>query len=238
MIRGMLLDLDNTLLSIDVDLFIERYSRAMADALLPDDPGRGLAIITGASYALLIDRSGHGPNRHRLVSRLAEELGRSNDDVWAAIESDGVRAMEGLRPLATPLPWTRDLMAEIQRRGLRMAIATNPIYPRAVVEERVRWAGVDPDQADAVACLESCSSTKPHLAYFEEMAAALGLTLDDCLMVGDDPDQDVPDTPSALRVHLLAERADADPSGTVRHGPVAALWGMWEGEFAPLPVGR
>lgn len=234
MIRGLLLDLDNTLLSIDVDDFIERYSRIMARAFLPDDPERALAVITGASYALLTDREARDTNQHRLVASLARELDRSEADIWHIMETEAVGALDSLRTLAVPLPWTRDLVAEARRRDLRLAIATNPIYPRAVIEERIRWAGVDPSEVDAVASLETCRSTKPHLDYFAEMASALGLSLETCLMVGDDPDQDVPDAPSDLRVHLLAAEPDVVATGLVRHGPVDALWRIWADELAPI----
>lgn len=236
MIKGLLIDLDNTLLEIDVDRFIEEYSQVMARAFLPEDPERSMAIIMGASYALLTDVSARDSNQRRLMTDLAEGFGRSEEEVWTVLERQAVTALEALRPLASPLPWTRGLLAEIRRRNLRVAIATNPIYPRAVIEERVRWAGVNPADVDAVACLETCRSTKPHLAYFEEMATALDLPLDACLMVGDDPDQDVPDTPSALRVHLLAPKTDAGRSGPVRHGPIDALWQVWANDFAAIPA--
>jgi FMN phosphatase YigB (HAD superfamily) len=243
LIRGLMFDLDNTLLSIDVDEFVERYTRAAAARLVPEDPERGWAVVTGASYRMLTDRAARESNRDRLLASLSAELGVDPLVLWPRLESVASEVLPALRTLATPIAGARETVLEARRRGLRIALATNPIYPRAVIVERMRWAGLSADDVDFVACLESCASTKPHAAYFTELAAALGLAVDECLMIGDDPDQDVPDAPSPLRVHLLATDADSDGAeggtrarGLVRHGPLAALWRLWEDELKPYPT--
>ncbi len=232
MIRGLLLDLDNTLVRVDVDAFIERYTRLVAARLMPEDPARGWAVVAGASYAMLAERGARQSNRERFLAAVGRELGEDPDVVWARLESVAAAALPGFARMSEPLPHGRETVREARRRGLGVAIATNPIYPRAVIHERMRWAGIEPEDVDFVACMEDCTDTKPHAGYFEELAHRLGLGLEACLMVGDDPDQDVPDGPSHLRVHLVAAEAPAEQSGPVRHGPLADLWRVWADEMA------
>ncbi|MCL6595039.1 MAG: HAD family hydrolase [Firmicutes bacterium] len=228
MIRGLLLDLDNTLIQVDVDAFVERYARAVARRLMPEDPERGMAVVAGASYRLLAERSPKERNRDRLLRALAAELGEEPRALWTRLESVAAEVLPALRPLVRPLPGAREVVAEARRRGLRLALATNPIYPRRVIVERMRWSGLGEEDVDHVACLEASSATKPDPAYFAELAAALGLEEEECLMVGDDPDQDVPEGESALHVHLLAPADGEAGRGRVRRGPLASLWRVWD----------
>jgi FMN phosphatase YigB (HAD superfamily) len=221
-----MLDLDNTLIQVDVDAFVERYARAVARRLVPEDPQRGMAVVSGASYRLLTERSPGERNRDRLLRALAAELGEEPQALWQRLESVAVEVLPALRPLARPLPGAREVVAEARRRGLRLALATNPIYPRRVIVERMRWSGLREGDVDHVACLEASSATKPDPAFFAELAAALGLEEEECLMVGDDPDQDVPDGESAVHVHLVGPPDGA--GGRVRRGPLASVWRVWD----------
>lgn len=232
------MDLDNTLVRIDVDAFVERYTRLVAARLTPDDPARGWAVVAGASYAMLTERDARATNRDRFLAAAARELGESGDALWDRLEAVAGTVLPDFAAMAQALPHGREAVLEARQRGLAVAIATNPIYPRSVIVERMRWAGLGPDDVDLVACMEVCTDTKPHPAYFEGLAHALGLGVESCLMVGDDPDQDVPDRPSALRVHLLAPAAEPGQSGRLRSGPLADLWRVWADEVERTPATR
>jgi FMN phosphatase YigB (HAD superfamily) len=215
MIRGLLLDLDNTLLDIDVDAFVERYTRAVAARVMPDDPGRGWALVAGASYRMLAERDSSETNRARFLAALAQEAGEDADRLWRHLEEASTALLPELEGMARARPGVRSLVAEAHRRGLRVALATNPIYPRPVIVERMRWAGLDASDVDHVAAMDACRDTKPHAAYFAGLADALGLDLGECLMVGDDPDQDIPDRPTPLSSSCPAARS-RPPGGRCR----------------------
>ncbi len=233
MIRGLLVDLDNTLVGIDVDAFIERYTAAVAARVAPGQPDRGQAVIAGATYRMLTQRDTGRTNRDRLLEALAAEVGDDAADLWRRLEEASTAVLPTLRTLAHPLPGARETVLEARRRGLRVALATNPIYPRAVIVERMRWAGLDEGDVDHVASLEVSTDTKPHAAYFAGLAEALGLDLAQCLMVGDDPDQDIPDRATPLRVQILAPAPGAR-EGSVRYGPLERLWTIWADALAVL----
>lgn len=231
MIRGLLLDLDNTLVEIDVDAFIERYTRAVAARFMPSDPAKGWAVVAGASYAMLAERDAAHTNRERFLAAVAHELGEAPEPLWQRLEAVAAELLPALREMARPLPGARDVVLEAHRRGLRLALATNPIYPRSVIVERMRWAGIEAEDVDHIACMEVSCDTKPHPAYFTGLAEGLGLDLGECLMVGDDPDQDIPDRPTALRVQLVGAAGSASPDGQVRCGALTDIWRIWQDEF-------
>ncbi len=231
MVRGVLFDLDNTLVTIDVDAFVEAYSEAMARAVLPGEAERGLAVMMGASYRLLSVPDAPETNRERLLGALAADLGLPAEELWQRIETASAAILPGLSRLAAPIPGAAWAVREARARGLRVALATNPIYPRSVVVGRMAWAGLDARDVDVIACLEECRSTKPHPAHFRELAAALGLGPDQCLMVGDDPDQDLPARATGMAVHMVGDQGSRHVGDGVRAGPVAGLFHVWQDQL-------
>ncbi|MCA9932799.1 MAG: HAD family hydrolase [Ardenticatenaceae bacterium] len=98
-----------------------------------------------------------------------------------------LQAVTEFRPTAVPLIQTCfDL-------GLQVVIATNPLFPRIAIEERLAWAGVPVNEFDyaLVTTYENMHATKPHTAYYEEILTAVNCPPQSALMIGDDWEMDI-----------------------------------------------
>jgi FMN phosphatase YigB (HAD superfamily) len=71
-------------------------------------------------------------------------------------------------------------------QGWQVVIATNPLFPRRAIEQRLSWAGLPLDRYpfQLIASYESFHFTKPHPAYFAEVLANLGWPTHTVAMVG------------------------------------------------------
>ena len=87
--------------------------------------------------------------------------------------------------------------------GLRVALATNPLFPAVATHSRIRWAGLEPEDFELVTTYENSSACKPDLLYYKEVMGKLGVVPDDCLMVGNDVAEDMVARHLGLRVFLL-----------------------------------
>ncbi|NLA05681.1 MAG: HAD family hydrolase [Firmicutes bacterium] len=67
-----------------------------------------------------------------------------------------------------------------------MVIATNPIFPREVIYERLRWAGVERMPFDLVTSYENSRYTKPNPLYFKAILDTIDAAPEHALMVGDE----------------------------------------------------
>ena len=85
-----------------------------------------------------------------------------------------------------PQDGAREAVQTALELGLKVAIATNPIFPRSAIFERMRWAGIDDLPVHLVTTYEDMHAAKPNLAYFLETAERLGVSPAEALMVGDD----------------------------------------------------
>ena len=89
--------------------------------------------------------------------------------------------------------------------GLRVALATNPLFPRVATHSRIRWAGLEPEDFELVTTYESSRFCKPNLRYYEEILDQLQVQPGECLMVGNDADEDMVAERLGMRVFLLTD---------------------------------
>src|SRR5699024_4797477 len=76
-------------------------------------------------------------------------------------------------------------------KGYRLIVATNPMFPPIAVEKRIEFSGLDIQDFDFVSNFEIRTKTKPHLEYYEEVLNLNGLKPEECLMVGNDMEEDM-----------------------------------------------
>ena len=79
----------------------------------------------------------------------------------------------------------------VKEMGLRVALATNPIFPAFATESRIRWAGLEPEDFELYTTYENIGFCKPNPDYYLEIAKRLGVRPEQCLMVGNDVTEDM-----------------------------------------------
>jgi len=93
-------------------------------------------------------------------------------------------------PIGNPCPGSREVVEAAQAMGLKVAVATTPIYELPVIMERLRRAQLNDIDWDLIASDEFCW-TKPSPEFFHEVATRLDVAPSECLMVGDDAFNDL-----------------------------------------------
>jgi FMN phosphatase YigB (HAD superfamily) len=229
-VRGLLFDLDGTLLDIDGDAFLERYLEALAPHLCPDMDGEAFrAKVMAAALPLLTAERLPASVGDTFRAALAERLGLSRAEVAA-----GQARLDAHLSCLGPIPHARVPLAgacvdAAMAAGLACAVATTPIYRPPVIRRRLSWAGLAKRPWTLVTTSENMSACKPSPGYFREAAAKLGLPPAECVMVGDDPYQDGPAAEAGMRFHLIP------PGGT----PAAQLaWTSLLDEIREVSRGR
>lgn len=93
-------------------------------------------------------------------------------------------AFTELATITKPIPGALDLIQTAQQAGLKLAVATNPVFPRRAILHRLEWAGLDPADFDLITCFETMRSSKPHPSYFAEALKLLGVAAQHAVMAG------------------------------------------------------
>ncbi len=205
-LKAVLFDLDGTLLPMDQDVFVKSYFGRLAKKLVPHgyEP-KALIDAIWAGTAAMIKNNGERVNEAVFWDTFAGQLGEhtredlSLFDEYYRTDFIGVQADCGFNAAAA------EAVRAIKAKGLRVALATNPIFPAIATEHRIRWAGLEPEEFEFYTTYENIGVSKPNPAYFRVIASRLGVPPEDCLMVGNDVGDDTPAQSVGMRVFLLTD---------------------------------
>jgi FMN phosphatase YigB (HAD superfamily) len=225
MSQTLLLDLDDTLLDTDLDTFTPAYFQAlakhMANHTTPDAMLR--ALVTGIN--LMYGSEDPTQTLEEIFDAdFYTSLGFSKQDLTQVIEDfyDHVFPQLGehtrQRPEAVPfVDWALSC-------GFRIAIATDPLFPRKATYHRLRWAGFDPERFELVSSYEHFHFTKTHPAYYAEVLGRLGWPEGPVLMVGNDIERDlIPAHRLGLQTYFVDWESGPAPDFVAGHGKLGDL---------------
>ena len=203
-IKAILFDLDGTLLPMDQDLFVKTYIGGLVTATSKRgyDP-KEMASAIMAGTAAMVKNRGDLTNEEVFWKVMRERMGErilSDLPVFDEFyEKDFIKVKDVLG--------FDKRAAEVVRlskgMGLRVALATNPLFPVIATESRIKWAGLSPEEFELFTTYETSSHCKPNPDYYREVLSAMGLSGEECLMVGNDVDEDMIAESLGMKVFLL-----------------------------------
>ncbi len=220
MIDAVFFDLDNTLLQSDGDQFLEDFLVVLGQRLgVAPDLFSEASMVAGA--AVMGDHP-EATNHELLVTTLARELGLPVKQVDDAVRHLGAADMEGLGLPWVLLPEARRVVQAVIAMDKRVVLATSPIYLEGPIRERMRRADVDDLDWDLLTTSDRLHSAKPHVRYFTESAQLIGCSPAACVMVGDNPFQDLPARKAGFLTYFVGQAPpglDTGPSGPLGDFP-------------------
>ena len=191
-ITTILFDLDGTLINVDMHQFVPAYLKYLADCI---DPGMAVQPfverLVQRTVELLNSDDGSKTNEQYYWQVVEEDLGISPETFRSGLQCFFQRHMDAMRPLIQPLPLAAKLIDRCREKGLELVLATNPVFPRQLVEARLAWGGLNADDFSLITSFENSRYCKPNPHYFEDILAHLGRQPQHCLMVGNDTEHDL-----------------------------------------------
>lgn len=205
-IKVVLFDLDGTLLPMDQNKFVKAYFGGLANRLAQYgyDPEKLIAAIWKGTGAM-VKNDGSKTNEEAFWDTFANIFGdkvRDDEpkfDAFYREEFDKVSASCGYDKRA------RETVETIKAKGFRAALATNPIFPSIATEKRMKWAGFTLSDFELFTTYENSCYCKPNPLYFKAVADALNVSPEECLMVGNDANEDVAAEKIGMKVFVLTD---------------------------------
>jgi FMN phosphatase YigB (HAD superfamily) len=190
----LLLDLDNTLLVNEMDVFLPAYFQGFARHVAPVvDPDQFIECLLAATARTIENDLPMRTLLETFNQYFYSGLGVPRENLQPKIDSFYKNIYPKLRQHTRVQPATKNLIETARQRGFTVAIATNPLFPREAIEQRLVWSGIPPAeyQFDLISSLETFHFSKPNPAYFAEVLAQLGWPEGPAVVVGDDPENDI-----------------------------------------------
>ena len=112
-------------------------------------------------------------------------------------------------------------METISRSGLKLVLASNPIFPLDIQLKRLAWAGLGHLPFYMVTHIENMSFCKPRTEYYIEICEKIAELPEYCIMVGNDPVNDMIAAHTGMKTYLTDDskgtgRVKADNSRLLR----------------------
>lgn len=206
MIQAVLFDLDGTLLPMEQRTFAKAYFGGLMERVCPlGYTSETFMQAMQAGIAAMVKNDGSRSNEAAFWEAFATVCGKEilnhgdTFDAFYAERFDDIRAVCGYNSRAAAC------VRELRASGLRVALATNPLFPAVATRKRIRWAGLEPEDFELYTTYESIGTCKPNPAYYRTVAARLGVDPTKCLMVGNDVSDDMPAAAVGMKVFLLTD---------------------------------
>lgn len=191
-IKAVLFDLDGTLLKMDQDEFVKTYFKYLAIHLAP----RGyeadkLLKVFWAGVDAMTTNDGSCSNEEAFWKVFVEAYGEKSIEDKEYIGEFYKNDFNKAEAVCGKCKEAKEIIALVQEKGKIPVLATNPLFPHTATENRMRWAGLETTDFAEYTTYESCHFCKPNPKYYEELLLKLDLRPEECIMVGNDVEEDM-----------------------------------------------
>lgn len=219
MIKAVLFDLDGTMLPMDQEEFVRVYFTELCKRFCPVLKIEDKALIKAVWKATgsMIKNNRTEPNINAFWKTFAKILGKDVLKYKEDFDDFYVNEFNVCKKICGYNPAVSETIKVLKSKGYTVIAATNPIFPAIATNNRIGWTGANTNDFALVTTYENSSSCKPNPEYFREIAEKLNLKPEQCLMVGNDVDEDMISASSVgmdvfLVTDCLINREDKDYS--------------------------
>lgn len=216
----LLVDLDNTLLGNDMETFIPAYLQALGDHLSDYvSPEKMVASMLSATRLMIQNTSIQNTLKDAFDPGFYPPLGFEEKEMRECFDQFYAQKFPRLKEITQYRPEAVDFIQAALDRGYQVGVATNPMFPRTAIIQRLEWAGLPPDEIPftQIPSYEIFHFTKPNPAFFAEFLGGIGWPDGPVLMVGNDPDHDVNGAKGmGIPVFLISENRGQYPTDQPR----------------------
>ena len=190
--KAILFDLDGTLLPMDYAAFTKGYFSLLYRRAA--EFGYTKEQFIGAMWKgveSMVKNDGTQPNADRFWNTFAAILGDGildcKDTFDEFYRTDFAKTVEYTSPNAE----AKTAVELAKDNAEKVILATNPLFPDVATIARMGFVGLSPEDFDFFTHYENSTTCKPNPAYYTEICDKMGIDPRECLMIGNNTEEDV-----------------------------------------------
>jgi FMN phosphatase YigB (HAD superfamily) len=190
----ILIDLDDTLLHNNMDTFLPTYLQGLGAHLHKKiDSKHLIESLLRATGQMVRKNLPAETLEQRFDAHFYSAIGTQKSDIEIDLRNFYSRKFPHLQSLTSQNPDAISLLQEFFRRGWDVVIATNPLFPRTAILQRLKWAGLPANIYPylLVPSFEVMHFAKPHPAYYAELLSQIGWPDRPTFMIGNSLEDDI-----------------------------------------------
>jgi FMN phosphatase YigB (HAD superfamily) len=194
MISAVLFDLDDTLLENDIDRFLPTYLQALGKFMAARiNPAHLQEALMAGTKAMQENGDPEITLQQAFEAVFFPRIGTARETLVPEFERFYAERFPRLKELTRPMDGASEAVGLAFDLRWKVAVATNPLFPLTAVEQRLSWAGFDPQRTefDLVPSYESMHFAKPHPEFVAEVLGRIAAQPSESVFVGNDPSGDL-----------------------------------------------
>lgn len=204
-LNTILLDLDGTLLPLDMALFEKIYfeglSKALADLIPPKET---ISLIWG-STKVMVKNTDFRTNEEVFMEDFAKHIDGDLDLYQTRFAAFYDNEFHNVKASVREVLAMKESIHILKAKGYKIVLATNPLFPQKALHTRIKWAGFEPSDFAYMSTFEKSHYCKPQLKYYEEILQDINKSAVECLMVGNDVQEDLVVQKLGIKTYLITD---------------------------------
>ena len=185
-LKGILFDLDGTLLDIDLNKYFPFYHKHLHE-YFPNS--MTLEEFDNHMWKSIIKTVTHTTGRKNidvLTDAFLVPFSITKEEAEPILRNFYTKEYPKLKEFVNSRPESREIVQYLVKKDYKVVLATNPLYLLDTIKARMNWAGIDDLPFTLITHAENFTTCKPSLDYYREVFLKTGLNAEECLMVGDE----------------------------------------------------
>jgi FMN phosphatase YigB (HAD superfamily) len=201
--RTILFDLDGTLLPMSMEKFTKDYFTQLALHFANIVDSKTLIHQVLEATEVMVRNTEKRSNEEVFIEHLRKLIPADINVYMEGFDNFYDTSFLKLKDSITPNPLIPKCIELLKDKGYALAIATNPLFPLKAILHRIDWSGLDYRDFMYISCFEKNCYCKPNVQFFTEVLSEIDEQPENCLMVGNDVEEDLVSKKVGLRTYLI-----------------------------------
>lgn len=186
----ILFDLDGTLIDVDTDEFIDQYFKLLTFYFKDDIPLEKMGpALKKAVYDMM---SEVGNNKYEVFcDSFHDNLGVTNGIYEPKFQEFYLAEFDKLKPTMKRNENVGKALENLKSKGYELVLATNPAFPMLAQQKRLTWGNYKVEDFKLITSCDNSIACKPFKEYYNEILEKIGAAAQNCMMIGNDVDDDM-----------------------------------------------
>lgn len=206
MIDTFLFDLDGTLYQLDHEDFGVSYFKDLATIAVNNGYDKDI-FLKGMKLgiAAMKDNDGSATNKAAYERAFTAATGYDVKKIETLLNAYYATDFKHLERTAKKNEAMQKSIKLLKSAGFKLILATDPLFPECANLERMRWAGLDPEDFIHIPAYDKHSFAKPSPGFFFEALKYGNSTAGTAMMVGNSVYNDVPSIKAGIPCYLVED---------------------------------
>lgn len=205
MMDTFLFDLDGTLLPLDMERFMDIYFKELGHEFQDLIEPQQLIKCVWAATECMVGNVEHRTNQEVFMERFQQLIQDDPKKYMDRFEQFYDTRFHKARESVINGTTICECVNLLKQKNYRLVLATNPLFPKKAIHTRIGWAGLALSDFSYITSYEDNHYCKPQPAFYNEILSETGLTPEQCIMVGNDVQEDLIASRLGIKTFLITD---------------------------------